>query len=89
MKNYSNPLGEITQSPDDLMDLPIMKLARKLHERLARQKRIKAMFNKTLSDEKELFQALLYREHALIRSAEIALRSRLRELVDCLFSPMT
>lgn len=72
----SGQLPPISQSPDDLMELPIEELAFKLVTRVRRLRKIKRINGP---------EWLAARERQLIRVAEIACRVRVREMARWIF----
>jgi len=74
------PLGPITQSPDDLMELPAVDLAVKLVTRMRRLRRFEELARVTAMVDRDTVRWALKREHALVRVAEAAARTRVREL---------
>ena len=71
------PLGPITQTPDDLMELPAVDVAVKLAMRVRRLRRFEELAHDA---DPETIRWALKREHALVRVAETAARARVREL---------
>jgi hypothetical protein len=64
-------LGDVQQSPDDLMDIHIGELVFKLASRLRRLKKLKRLHAPAI---------MVKREKDLVRIAETACRARVREL---------
>ena len=71
-------LGDVQQSPDDLMDIYIGELAFKLTARLRRLKKLKRLQAPAI---------MIKREKDLVRIAETACRARVRELVHFALTP--
>ena len=82
------PLGPITQSPDDLMEIPATKLAVELMRRIHRLQQFEALFCVGAPDE-DIIRSAIKREHVLIRVAETAARVRVRELAFLVVRFMT
>ena len=71
MINVADDYDTPRHGPDDLMDIPIESLVRKLARRVQRLRK----FNRMYADPR-----IIRKEKHLIRIAEIAARARVREL---------
>jgi hypothetical protein len=74
------PLGPITQSPDDLMELPTVDLAVRLVTRVRRLRRFEELARVTTTADSDTVRWAIKRENALVRVAEAAARAKVREL---------
>ena len=74
------PLGPITQSPDDLMEIPAVELAVKLTTRVYRLRKFEELARTAATADRDTIQSAIKRERVLIRVAETAARARVREL---------
>ena len=79
------PLGPITESPDDLMDVPVEILITRLAMRVTRLRRFEELAAESQDDVCGFFSWILKRERALVHAAETAARARIRELALLLF----